>query len=257
MQGTCNKCIFPLNKNASGGMCPTDTSLVYAAAKGKLSCVKELIAAGGDVNAVCECHGNGALIAGTCSGNAFCLIELIRAGADVNHRNNTGSTALMFASDNGCLEELIEAGADVNVKDDCQHAPLMYAAQRGNTNIVKMLIDAGADVNAPCECHGNGALIAATMNGFIDCLKELIRASANVNYQNMNGSTALMFVSNKECLKELISSGADVNICTNYQYTALIYAGGERKRGYCEGNYFRRSRCKFPYYGRIHSIDIC
>ena len=42
---------FPMNKDDSPGTCPTDTSLTYAASKGKLSCVKELIAAGAGVKA--------------------------------------------------------------------------------------------------------------------------------------------------------------------------------------------------------------
>ena len=50
MEGTCNECVFPLNKEESEGVCATDTSLTYTASKGKLSCVKELIAAGADVN---------------------------------------------------------------------------------------------------------------------------------------------------------------------------------------------------------------
>ena len=133
MEGTCSECVFSLNVEESPGTCPTDTSLVYGAGKGKLSCVKELIAAGADVNISCECHGNGALMTATWGGHPFCLIELIRAGADVNHRNNTGRIALMFVSDSGCLEELIEAGADVNIKDDYQHTPLMYAVKEGGS----------------------------------------------------------------------------------------------------------------------------
>ena len=55
---------FPLTEEEtkSHGICPTDTSLTYAAGKGKLSCVKELIAVGADVNISCECHGNGPLV---------------------------------------------------------------------------------------------------------------------------------------------------------------------------------------------------
>ena len=57
MEGMYSECIFPLNKEESKKTCPTDTPLTYAAIKGKLSCVKEMIAAGADVNAACECHG--------------------------------------------------------------------------------------------------------------------------------------------------------------------------------------------------------
>ena len=89
MEGTCNECVFPLNKKESIGTCPTDTSLVYAAATGKLSCVKELIAAGADVNAVCECHGNGALRHAAEQGYVNCIKELTSVtSTDVNIKNN-------------------------------------------------------------------------------------------------------------------------------------------------------------------------
>ena len=55
---TCNECAFPLNKKDGKAACRNDASLVFAATKKKLSCVKELTAAGADVNNGCECHGN-------------------------------------------------------------------------------------------------------------------------------------------------------------------------------------------------------
>ena len=107
MEGTCNECVFPLNEQERKTIEVCTTPLTYSARQGKLSCVKKLIAAGADVNAACECHGEGALQAAVRGRNPFCLIELIRAGADVNHKNYTGRTALMFVSDSGCLEELM------------------------------------------------------------------------------------------------------------------------------------------------------
>ena len=59
--------------------------------------MKELIAAGADVNTGCECHGNGAL--------HLCYLELINADVDVNIRNRTGKTALMLAEDIPCIDE--------------------------------------------------------------------------------------------------------------------------------------------------------
>ena len=120
MEGTCNKCVFPLDEKESESICPTDTSLTYAAFRGKLSCVKELITAGADVNTSCECHGNGALMSVTWGKHADCLKELIRAGADVNIRNKNQETALMHAANQGnveCLKEIIAAGAEINKQD--------------------------------------------------------------------------------------------------------------------------------------------
>jgi len=43
---------------------------------------------------------------------------------------------------------LIDKGADVNAKDITGETALMVAAERGHTEIVKLLIGRGADVNA-------------------------------------------------------------------------------------------------------------
>ena len=119
MEGTCNKCVFPLTKDANKrtGACPTDTSLTYAAVTGKLSCVKELIAAGVDVNAACECHGNGPLLSAAAHGHVDCLQELIISSADVNVENKFKRSSLMYAAKRGhykCLKKLIACGAKVN-----------------------------------------------------------------------------------------------------------------------------------------------
>ena len=122
MEGTCNECVFPLNEEESEITCPTDTSLTYAALKGKPSCVKELIPAGADVNTGCKCHGNGPLISAAVEGRADCLREMIPAVADVNIRNKNGRTALWIAAYHGhveCLKELITAGTDV-MSNECK-----------------------------------------------------------------------------------------------------------------------------------------
>ena len=54
-------------------------------------------------------------------GNVECLKELIAAGADINKEDNDGGTALYSAANQGhveCLKELIAAGTDVNKEDN-------------------------------------------------------------------------------------------------------------------------------------------
>ena len=94
MEESCTECVFPLTKEESTGFCPTDTSLTYAAANGKLSCLKELIATGADVNVACKCHGNGALLSAAAEGHLDCGMELINAGADVNIKNKFQQSAI-------------------------------------------------------------------------------------------------------------------------------------------------------------------
>ena len=132
MEGTCKECVFPLNKEDSPGTCPTDTSLVYAAGAGKLSCVKELIAAGVDLNIGCECHGNGPLLSAAMGDHVDCLKELIVSGAAINVQNKDGFTPLMNAANHGSIEsvkELIAAGADVTSEKTMVLQPLCLLVQ--------------------------------------------------------------------------------------------------------------------------------
>ena len=50
MEGTCNQCAFPIQDPKSAEYSTGATPLMHAAGKGYLQCVKELIAAGADVN---------------------------------------------------------------------------------------------------------------------------------------------------------------------------------------------------------------
>ena len=118
MEGTCNECVFPRDKgeNEIKAICPTDTSLIYAAGTGKLSCVKDLVKAGADVNTTCECHGGGALMSAAMGGHVHCCNELLISGADVNIQSRGGHTVVMLPINSECLTALISAGADVNIK---------------------------------------------------------------------------------------------------------------------------------------------
>ena len=129
MEGLCNQCVF-LERL---GICPTDTSLVYAASK-----LKELIAAGTDVNATCECHGSGTSVSATWNKRNGCLKEVIQAGADVNIINKTGKTILMFDAAKchvECLKEPIAAGANSNNKDNNGQTDLMQVAGKAILNV--------------------------------------------------------------------------------------------------------------------------
>ncbi len=68
--------------------------------------------------------------------------------------------------------------------------PLHVAAFQGNADCVRALIAAGADVNFQNE-WGRVALHVAAYNGHADCVRALIDAGAGVNLQNKYGEAAL------------------------------------------------------------------
>ena len=95
----------------------------------------------------------GALVDAAEKGDAEMVRELLAAGADVNHtkEGDDGRTALWKAAWKGHLEAaqaLIDAGADVDKgKTDDGQTPLTLAAYRGHLEVVKALVGAKANVN--------------------------------------------------------------------------------------------------------------
>ncbi len=93
----------------------------------------------------------------------------------------------------------------------------LEAAEYGNINKIKELLTLGIDVNIQNE-DGYTALIWASYKGYIKIVRALIKAGANVNIQDENGKTALTYASNNgdiEIIRELIAAGSDINIKDN------------------------------------------
>ena len=60
--------------------------------------------------------------------------------------------------------------------------------------------------------------------GKVECVKEFIKAGADVNMRHINGRTVLMAAKEKTLISLLLEAGADVNAKDNDGRTALIYA---------------------------------
>ncbi|GMI41746.1 hypothetical protein TeGR_g3431, partial [Tetraparma gracilis] len=111
--------------------------------------------------------GPGLLVDAAERGDIKMVRELLAAGADVNHtkEGDEGRTALYKAAWKGHLEAaqaLIDAGADVDKAMEDGETPLTIAAFNGRLGIVKALVGAKANVN---KCNfGETPLEAATHN---------------------------------------------------------------------------------------------
>lgn len=93
--------------------------------------------------------------------------ELLAAGVDVNAANAYGGTALAFACDKGqtaVVELLLERGADIHARDTFYgSSPLDWAADHGHADIVRTLLAKGAQgetqaLMAAAE-KGHGAVV--------------------------------------------------------------------------------------------------
>ena len=103
------------------------------------------------------------------------------------------------------------------------------AATIGNIEIVKALIKADADVNQS-DNEGTTPLHVAASKGYKDLVKALIGADADVNQSDNEGTTPLHVAASKgykDLVKALIGADADVNQSDNEGKTPLHVAASK------------------------------
>jgi len=158
-----------------------DQRLIRAAKGNDVELVRELIAAGGDVNAKDDLEDSAFLYAGAEGFNE--ILELtLENGADVKSLNRYGGTALIPASEHGHVETvkmLIEAGVPVDHVNDpgwtaMQEAVLLNDGGEDQQEVVRLLLAAGADPNIT-DPQGRTALENAQRLGFRE-LAEVIES---------------------------------------------------------------------------------
>uniref|UniRef100_A0A914DMY8 KAP NTPase domain-containing protein n=1 Tax=Acrobeloides nanus TaxID=290746 RepID=A0A914DMY8_9BILA len=169
------------------------------------------------------------LIAAARCGHTEIVSHLLPDG-DVEETDNDGWTALLNAAKNGHREVvklLLDAGATVDQTDLMGWSPLMWAAYKNRLGVVDELIAAKAHINLVGEEDSLTPLIIASGRGYIDIVRALIQAGAQVNACDKFGSTALIWASRKgylEIVEELLNAGAELDAIGMYSSTALMLA---------------------------------
>lgn len=104
--------------------------------------------------------------------------------------------------------------------------PLMRASKTGETGAIFELLQAGAALDA-VNIDGNNALWMACVGESIDTMDTLIRAGINLDHQNDNGATCLMYAASTgkhAVLQKLLDAGADPGLKTLDDFSALDMA---------------------------------
>ena len=148
------------------------------------------------------------------AGNLPKVIERLRANANINVRDEYGNTALLVATirqNDEVFDELLSRGADVNVVttgpqqladdgtriEDAKriggNTPLLAASSNGNLRMVQELLMRGARVNHRADLTGGTALHAAAWRGYTDIVRELLAHGAHVNARDKRDKTALHY----------------------------------------------------------------
>lgn len=179
------------------------------------------------------------LYVATLQGHIKVVQHLLDHGVSVDHTDTIDAkTPLIVASEQGFkghVKILIAAGADVAKKDRDGQTALAYAAENGHCVVARMLLEAGAtiqDVNRRCV---ESLLISASRHNFVQLVKPLIAAGADLSTKDRDGQTALAYAAEEghcEIACILLEAGATVHDTTNrYTKTPLISAS---EGGYVE-----------------------
>lgn len=124
---------------------------------------------------------------------------LIQKGANVSFADEEGVTVTTQAAYQGhvsVVKALVEKGADFTVANKEGINALIAAASEGFQEIVALLLATGkADLNSK-DKDGTNALMAAAVRGHKEVVAQLLEKGAEVNAQNTDGHTALMFAYN-------------------------------------------------------------
>jgi len=155
--------------------------------------------------------------------------ELIAPGIDADARGpKPGLTPLMQAAAKGDIDALqaeLSAKVDVNGQDASGWTALMYATRAETVEAMRILIDAGANPNA--RSHIGQTAIMAVTNAYsapLEKLRLLLEARADVNVQDSDGHTPLMFA----MYGSLIWNGQDRQFLERVDSISLMRKEGAR-----------------------------
>lgn len=191
--------------------------------------VNSFLSKGIDPNYVNE-YGESALLFAIMTGDAEVVRKLVSAGADPDSKDTHGTPVLTLASDEGYLDivkVLLDAGADVNKKDNDGSTALMEASEKDHIDIVKILLVAGADPDVEND-NGVTALWMASSNGLAEVSELLLPLTKNIDArEKYNKSTPLINMARwgkVSTVKALLDKGADMNAQDTQGWTALMWA---------------------------------
>ena len=147
------------------------------------------------------------------------LTYLLDHGADINHQTQVQAVTIPNSLEmHGCT---------------ALHLACMY----GHYKVVDLLLERGADPTIVISGDGATALIRATRDESVECLRHLLGhdlAKTTVNARSEVGMTALHYAclqNDKEMVKLLLEAGADISAVDKGGFTPMSTAQEKRHKG--------------------------
>jgi len=210
-----------------------------------LESLRELLQAGANANSRLrppDTSGYTVLMYASILGHSECVRELILFKADVNAKSAGGMNALAATADFGHVEslrELLKGNPNISARDEYGVTALMYASMP-NVNPAATHDGITASVAAP-RC------LVGERNIKCECVRELLRAGADVNASDHLGLTALMWASKNSSCKD---THEDENCCMVQE---LLKAGSDRS---AKSVYGRNANQEALLVGRYACVEL-
>ncbi len=182
------------------------------------------------------------LHAAAAQGDIALIKQLIAAGANLNATDAYGRTPMHVAahqSHDDAVLALAEAGGDANLLKHDKYDNISIAAAVNDADMVRTAVKAGGSTKNVTSIYDGTALIAAAHLGNWESIDVLIQAGAPLDHVNNLGWTAMIEAvilgdggeRHQKSLKLLIDAGADESITDRSGRTPLDLA---RERGYAD-----------------------
>lgn len=140
-----------------------------------------------------------------CYGDAQKLQELIESGAYKGADNMRQLLRAIRLHDAPIMKYVLQTGVDVTHFARDAGWEVTFVLKQGKTEHLQMLIEHGMNVNENCSADMNHSLlIEAAFRGCDEAVELLLKSGADINAQDSDGYTALMFASGKPAKVKLI-----------------------------------------------------
>jgi len=182
------------------------------------------------------------LHAAAAEGDVAAIEQLVADGEKPNVQDSKSRTPLIVAAfrrQQAAAQALLRLGANPNARDADGYDVLAIAAINNDVEMLKTALAGGANARVATGRDDGSALITAAQLGFVDIVRALIGANADIDHVNGRGWTALITAvvlgngskPHIETVEALVAARADGDIKDRQGKTAIDYA---RARGYSD-----------------------